>query len=270
MFFFYIYNFTHKYKIYQYSIILLSLISCLITGGRFYFLYFFLIFVISKKNLDSKFQLINFKNIIFFFILFYILISSFSLRSFETYDILYNYKENLGIESILFEDSSFGHFENIKNNFLSFIIYSTHSLYFYYIHYATFEFQQYSNGGYTFNLLYRIINTIFNTEFSTITNYFGTDPTIGRYSTFARDLIADFGLLGLYILYSFYAFIFGIANSLKRKYSSFKILYYWLALFFTLSPHLNIISSGFINLMFLYSVVFLFLEVNRDAKYNKS
>ena len=156
------------------------------------------------------------------------------------------------------------------SNFLSFIIYSTHSLYFYYIHYATFEFQQYSNGGYTFNLLYRIINTIFNTEFSTITNYFGTDPTIGRYSTFARDLIADFGLLGLYILYSFYAFIFGIANSLKRKYSSFKILYYWLALFFILSPHLNIISSGFINLMFLYSVVFLFLEVNRDAKYNKS
>ena len=269
-FFFYIYNFTHKYKIYQYSIVLLSLISCLITGGRFYFLYFFLIFVISRKNFDSKFELINFKNIIFFFILFYILISSFSLRSFETYNILYNYKENLGIESILFEDISFGHFENIKNNFLSFIIYSTHSLYFYYIHYVTFEFQQYSNGGYTFNLLYRIINTIFNTEFITITNYFGTDPTIGRYSTFARDLIADFGLIGLYIFYSFYAFVFGIANSLKRKYSSFKILYYWLALFFILSPHLNVISSGFINLMFLYSFIFLFLEVSRDTRYDKS
>ena len=257
-FFFYIYNFQKKNIKLSYLIIILTFSSLLISGGRFYFLYFFIIYIFSRIDSDKEFNLFSKKKIFIIIIFFYILLLTMSSRVPEQVDTLEFYKTILGVVNIRFEYLELGIFNTLKNNFLALIIYLTHSLNFLSYYYETFSFDSHSNGSYTFNLLFRIINKIFDLNLSLNSFY---DPTFGRYSTFIKDLVADFGIIGLLIIFSFYSFFFGFSSYYKKYYYSFEVIYYWLLTFFILAPLVNIISSGFINLMFLFLIIYAFLEI---------
>tara|TARA_A100001015_G_scaffold309570_1_gene409272 strand:- start:422 stop:1510 length:1089 start_codon:yes stop_codon:yes gene_type:complete len=173
-FFFYISNFAKKYIFYKWLIIILSLTDCLVTGGRFYFLYFFIIFILSysyynKIKLSEYFRL---KYIILLIICFLLLLWSFSLRMPPNLDLLSYYKYSMGIETIALENKDFGIFNNLKDSFLAFIIYIVHSLHFLSIHYEQFAFDAFAYGGYTFNLIFRILNNLFNTNLLPISRFY--------------------------------------------------------------------------------------------------
>ncbi len=261
-FFFYIYNFTKKYVFYQWIIIILSLTDCLVTGGRFYFLYFFIIFIASNisKNQIRLSSYFTIKNIFIFVIFFYGLLLTFSFRAPPNVDMLNYYKYSMGIESIALENINFGKFNQIKDSFLAFVMYITHSFHFLSIHYESFGFEGFAYGGYTFNLIFRIINNIFNTNLASIIDYIGIDLTMGRYATFAKTLISDFGIVGMLVIYSFISYIFGISANYRNIYNSFKIIYYWLLVFYLLAPMKGIISTGFINLMFGFLIFYIIAE----------
>jgi len=261
-FFFYISNFTKKYVFYQWLIVILSLSSCLLTGGRFYFLYFFIIFIASSaayRNVKMS-SYFTFKNIILFLLFFYIFLVTFSLRAPTDFDVLFFYKSTFGIKTIALESFDLGILNKIKENFLCLVVYASHSFYFLSQHYETFNFEAYSYGGYSFNLIYRIINNILNLNLAVVQDYVYIDPTVGRYATFARDWYADFGIIGMLIIYSIYSFIFGITANLKNLYISYKIAYYWLVIFFLLAPMANILNAGNINLMLFYLIIYAFIE----------
>ena len=271
-FFFYIHNFTKKFFFYQWAIIFMSLFNNLITGGRFYFIYFLIIFFASRaKNLNINFSSsLTLKNFIVFIVLFGLLLFSFSLRAPQiadvNFDLLSYYKYSNGIESIAFDKANFGIFDKLRELILILIIYITHSFYFLSQHYESFGFQGYAYGGYTFNLIYRIINTIFNTNLLVIQDFYGLDFTLGRYATFAKNLIADFGVVGMVIFYSICSYIFGIAANYRNYFFSFRIIYYWLLIFFLLAPLINLISSGFISLMFVYLILYTKIELKKNIR----
>tara|TARA_A100001015_G_C15038756_1_gene738097 strand:- start:1406 stop:2716 length:1311 start_codon:yes stop_codon:yes gene_type:complete len=268
-FFFYISNFTKKYVFYQWIIIILSLTDCLVTGGRFFFLYFFIIFItsnVAKKNIKLS-NYFTFKNTILFIIFFYALLLTFSLRAPPNIDVLNYYKYSMGIESIALENINFGKFNQMKDNFLALIMYITHSFYFLSMHYESFVFEGFAYGGYTFNLVFRIINNIFNTNLVSIMDYVGIDPTLGRYGTFAKTLLSDFGVVGMLIVYSIIGYVFGISANYKNIYNSFRIIYYWLLVYYLLAPMKGIISTGFLNLMFGYLIIYIIAERKVKKKY---
>ena len=264
-FFFYIYKLTKKYIFYQWIIIILSLINCLLTGGRFYILYYLIIFITSKAAYNNVkiSNYFTFKNFIIFLIIFYGLLLSFSLRAPGDFDILNYYKYTNGIKSIALEYVDFGIFDELKNSLLILIIHITQSLYFFSMHYDLFGFSAYAYGGYTFNLPVRIINTIFNFNLSPIQDYYGVDYTIGRYSTFAKSLISDFGIIGMLVFNSFCSYMLGISTNYKDLYFSYRIIYYWLLVFFLMAPMFNLIQSGYINIMFIYLIFYKVIEVRK-------
>lgn len=262
-FFFYVSNFTKKYIFFQWIIIILSLASNLVTGGRFYFLYFLIIYLFSYSDYKNiKFvKYFNLKNLIIALLILILLLWSFSLRIPSNFDLVTYYKILLGVKSIGLEEISFGVFNNLKDAFLVLIIYITHSIHVLSLYYDQFNFDAFSYGGYTFNLIFRIINTIFGTNLASIQSYVFIDLTFGKYATFAKTLLADFGLIGMFIFYSICSYYFGISYNYKKFYSSFKVIYYWLLTFFLIAPMKGIISSGFINLMFCYVIIYAIIEI---------
>tara|TARA_A100000164_G_scaffold380962_1_gene430541 strand:+ start:1342 stop:2082 length:741 start_codon:yes stop_codon:yes gene_type:complete len=241
----------------------------LVTGGRFFFLYFFIIFItsnVAKKNIKLS-NYFTFKNTILFIIFFYALLLTFSLRAPPNIDVLNYYKYSMGIESIALENINFGKFNQMKDNFLALIMYITHSFYFLSMHYESFVFEGFAYGGYTFNLVFRIINNIFNTNLVSIMDYVGIDPTLGRYGTFAKTLLSDFGVVGMLIVYSIIGYVFGISANYKNIYNSFRIIYYWLLVYYLLAPMKGIISTGFLNLMFGYLIIYIIAERKVKKKY---
>ena len=264
-FFFYISNFAQKYIFYKWLIIFLSLTDCLVTGGRFYFLYFFIIFILSYSyfNKIKLLEYLKLKYIALLIICFLLLLWSFSLRMPPNLDLLSYYKYSMGIETIALENKDFGIFNNLKDSFLAFIIYIVHSLYFLSIHYEQFAFDAFAYGGYTFNLIFRIFNTLFDTSFLPIQDFFATDLTSGKYATFAKTFISDFGFFGMLIIYSICSYFFGISYNYRNLYSSFSVIYYWLLTFFIIAPMKGIISSGFINLMFFYLIFYALIETKK-------
>ena len=167
----------------------------------------------------------------------------------------------MGIDSIALENTNFGILNQTRDNFIALIIYLTHSFYFLSEYYESFGLKAIAYGGYTFNLIFRILNTLFNTNLSPIQDFYGIDFTIGRYATFAKHLIADFGFLGMIIFYSVCSYIFGVSSNYKNLYTSFKVIYYWLVIYFLLAPLTNIMASGYLQIMTFYLIFYSFVEI---------
>lgn len=109
-----------------------------------------------------------------------------------------------------------------------------------------------ASGFYTFGLGMRIIDFIFN--ISSDLGSCGSDDTRGFYTTFLRDPLADFGFVGAAVLLSIFAFVTGFFFNLRNLDWSFRVVFYFGALAFCMSPLLSVLSGGFIALLYYVSL----------------
>lgn len=132
-------------------------------------------------------------------------------------------------------------------------IYFTHSLgvfsdFLYYQSSAPFAF-----GSYTFSLPGRIISAFFGFEFSTI--YDISDPSIGYYSTFLRDPIADFGVYGGLTFVFLFSLVTGFFYNLRKYYWAFNMVFYYCALCMLMAPLISVVSSGLMFIAFFAAII---------------
>ena len=124
--------------------------------------------------------------------------------------------------------------------------------------YTYLSFNEYAYGGYSFNLPYRILNKIFSLEIPVVQDY-RNDPSLGLYASFARDILADFGVVGACIFLSSIALVTGYSYSLRNYSWSYRVVTYWGMVYFAMAPLLSVISVGFINVMYFFSIFFVVL-----------
>lgn len=118
------------------------------------------------------------------------------------------------------------------------------------------SFDAYAYGGYTFNLPYRIFNKLFSLQIPVLQDYW-LDPSLGLYATYARDALADFGIIGSMVFISAIALVSGFSYPLRNCSWPYRVTTYWGLIYFSMAPLLSVISSGFINIMYSFSVLFL-------------
>lgn len=252
-----------KIKYARYISVFLFLVSAIMLGGRFNFLYFFLGLVIYAYF--NKNNILSLKNLIIFLIFIYLLSLTFILRS-PYEDILSFYKIIGGITSISFLGLNNNFIDQLFEPFYSLITYYIQSANHLSVFYNNFEYRDLALGGYQFSIIFNIFNSIFDFNLPTVRGFILEDSTIGLFSTFSRDLYADFGFIGPLIFSIISGYLLGYYSN-KIDYWFNSVIYYYLIIFFLLSPQITIYTD-FILLMHLYIILFLLFKNDKNFKKN--
>jgi hypothetical protein len=245
---------TVKQLFLAYGCITIVFIFALLTAGRLFILYYivgFFIFKYINREKILKWQLFSIALTIT------AMVAMFFYRApTDAADVRLFYMNLLRIESADFI-LTLGNTSHAFEDALTITaLYFVHSFGILGDFYQFSSFSAYAFGGYTFNLLYRMLNDIFSINLAVIQDYW-LDPSVGLYATFARDALADFGLAGSMISTACFSFISGFSFLRRNSNWIYRTLAYWGFIHFFIAPMLSVLSSGLINIMYLILIVLL-------------
>ncbi len=251
-----------KIKVLRYLALILFLTGGMMVAARFNFLFLFLSLLITAYMRDKN--IFRIRNVILIILFFYLLAISFDMRSPDD-DTLYFYKKLGGINNIGFIGG-----QKIENSIFikpiyNMVIYFVHSANYLALFIEDFKFREFTHGSYQFSILINIINSLFDSSILTKNNYFIEDKTLGIFTTYIRDLYADFGYGGCLIFSLISGYLLGYLSYIENHKWYYKILYHYTLILFILSPQILLLTD-YILLMYLF--LFLFISFKINFKFN--
>ena len=245
---------SFKIKTLRYVCLTLFVLGALMVAGRFNFL--FAVIALGIFTYNNK-KIFNLRNLSIILIFFYFLSLSFTLRS-SNFDTLYFYKNLAGISDINFLglknlDSVF--FTPIYN-LITYYVQSANHLTSFLIDY---DLRKLAFGGYQFDIVFGIINKVLGTSLVTKRELAFNDYSVGLFSTYIRDVLADFGYIGCIVFSTSIGYLLGNYSAKQNLHWIYRVIYYFLIIQFALAP-LLLIYSDFILLLNIYLFAFLYFK----------
>jgi hypothetical protein len=180
---------------------------------------------------------------------------------FYVYNRIGNISETPGVFEFLVKEN-FLYIRSFWAALYGLYIYIAHSLN------SLSEFLNYANdteptyGVYQFSAFFRFLSKYFSPDTPHTIYYFIRDPSVGRYATIIRDMVADFGTLG-FLLQSFGTGLLYALVAQRRHHPICYPCFIWLTISYLFGPFYSVLSIQpvFIGGVYLL-LIFLVISVS--------